>query len=73
MFMVSKKYKSKYGFEDERTALYEAANKWADALGERDFMGGTVPNKADLAVFGVLRSIEGLDAFTYVPHTFSSQ
>eukprot|EP00958_Prasinococcus_capsulatus_P015571 scaffold1659_cov371-Prasinococcus_capsulatus_cf.AAC.9 len=67
MYMVSKKYKKQFGFEDERTALYEAADKWIDALGNREFMGTSSPNKADLAMFGVLRSIEGLSAFTYAP------
>lgn len=29
-----------------------------------NFLGGDVPNLADLAVYGVLNSIEGCDAFS---------
>ncbi|ELW62007.1 Prostaglandin E synthase 2 [Tupaia chinensis] len=50
--------------EDVREDLYEAANKWVAAVGkDRPFMGGQKPNLADLAVYGVLRVMEGLEAF----------
>ena len=39
------------------------ANEWVDALGPRRFMGGDAPNLADLAVFGVCRSVVGTDTF----------
>ncbi|CAN1824611.1 Prostaglandin E synthase 2 [Linum perenne] len=45
MYFVAKKLKKKYNITDERAALYE---------------GGTRPNLADLAVFGVLRPIRYL-------------
>ncbi|XP_061434815.1 prostaglandin E synthase 2-like [Lethenteron reissneri] len=65
MFLVSKRLKRKHHMQDDvRQDLYQAANEWVRALGkERPFMGGQSPNLADLAVFGVLRVMEGLQAF----------
>ncbi|KAG2589509.1 prostaglandin E synthase 2-like [Panicum virgatum] len=60
MYMVSKKLKKKYNMTDERASLYDAANTWVQALNGRDFLGGSKPNLADLAVFGVLRPIRYL-------------
>ncbi|GAY49507.1 hypothetical protein CUMW_119650 [Citrus unshiu] len=60
MYFVSKKLKKKYNITDERAALYEAAETWVDALNGREFLGGSKPNLADLAVFGVLRPIRYL-------------
>lgn len=60
MYMISKKLKKKYSITDERAALYEAAETWSEALDGRDFLGGSKPNLADLAVFGVLRPIRYL-------------
>lgn len=60
MYFVSKKLKKKYNITDERAALYEAAETWVDALKGRDFLGGSNPNLADLAVYGVLRPIRYL-------------
>lgn len=60
MYFVSKNLKKKYNITDERAALYEAAELWVDALNGREFLGGTKPNLADLAVFGVLRPIRYL-------------
>ncbi|GER38792.1 glutathione S-transferase family protein [Striga asiatica] len=60
MYFVSKKLKKKYNITDERGALYKAAETWVDALKGRDFLGGTKPNLADLAVYGVLRPIRYL-------------
>ncbi|XP_052180752.1 uncharacterized protein LOC127793957 [Diospyros lotus] len=62
MYFVSKNLKKKYNITDERAALYEAAETWVDALNGRDFLGGSKPNLADLAVFGVLRPIRYLRA-----------
>lgn len=39
MYFISKKLKKKYNITDERTALYEAAETWVDALNGRDFLG----------------------------------
>ncbi|XP_061343649.1 uncharacterized protein LOC133289674 [Gastrolobium bilobum] len=60
MYFVSKNLKKKYNITDERAALYEAAETWVDALNGREFLGGSKPNFADLAVFGVLRPIRYL-------------
>ncbi|KAJ4702160.1 prostaglandin E synthase 2-like [Melia azedarach] len=60
MYFVSKKLKKKHNITDERASLYEAAETWVDALNGRQYLGGTKPNLADLAVFGVLRPIRHL-------------
>ncbi|KAK4256597.1 hypothetical protein QN277_006301 [Acacia crassicarpa] len=60
MYFVSKNLKKKYNITDERAALYEAAETWVEALSGREFLGGSKPNLADLAVFGVLRPIRYL-------------
>ncbi|XP_057489886.1 uncharacterized protein LOC130775865 [Actinidia eriantha] len=60
MYFVSKKLKRKYNITDERAALYEDADTWVDALKGRNFLGGSNPNLADLAVFGILRPIRHL-------------
>ncbi|KAI9113394.1 hypothetical protein K1719_015919 [Acacia pycnantha] len=60
MYFVSKKLKKKHNIADERAALYGAAEEWVDALKGRKFLGGSNPNLADLAVFGVLRPIRHL-------------
>ncbi|KAF3437176.1 hypothetical protein FNV43_RR19929 [Rhamnella rubrinervis] len=62
MYFVSKKLKKKYNITDERAALYEAAEAWVEGLKGREFLGGSKPNLADLAVFGVLRPIRYLRA-----------
>ncbi|KAK3007712.1 hypothetical protein RJ639_015057 [Escallonia herrerae] len=60
MYFVSKKLKKKHNITDERASLYEAAETWVNALDNRKFLGGSVPNLADLAVFGILRPIRHL-------------
>ncbi|XP_033850783.3 prostaglandin E synthase 2-like [Acipenser ruthenus] len=65
MFIISKRLKSRHELQsDVRQDLYKAVNDWVTAIGKkRQFMGGTRPNLADLAVYGVLRVMEGLQAF----------
>ncbi|XP_055964786.1 prostaglandin E synthase 2 [Sorex fumeus] len=65
MYLISKRLKSRHHLRDDvREDLYEAADKWVAAVGkDRPFMGGQKPNLADLAVYGVLRVMEGLEAF----------
>ncbi|XP_021547006.1 prostaglandin E synthase 2 isoform X3 [Neomonachus schauinslandi] len=65
MYLISKRLKSRHHLQDDvREDLYEAADKWVAAVGkDRPFMGGEKPNLADLAVYGVLRVMEGLEAF----------
>lgn len=65
MFFIGKRLKSRHHLQDDvRVDLYQAANDWMKAVGRhRLFMGGNQPNLADLAVYGVLRVMEGLEAF----------
>ncbi|XP_015767377.1 PREDICTED: prostaglandin E synthase 2-like [Acropora digitifera] len=64
MYVIGKHVKNKYNLpSDVRLAMYEEAEKWVRALGRRKFMGGSAPNLADLAVYGVLSGLEGLDTF----------
>ncbi|GLJ08963.1 hypothetical protein SUGI_0099350 [Cryptomeria japonica] len=62
MYFVSKKLKKKHNITDERASLYEAAETWVKGLNSRTFMGGSKPNMADLAAFGVLKPIRHLQA-----------
>lgn len=49
------------GITDAPTALQTAVRQWIDSgLAGQPFHGGTVPDLADLAVFGVLRATDGL-------------
>lgn len=60
MYGVTKKLKKRHGIADgqERQALYDACRQWMTTVGEhRPFLGGDAPNRADLAVFGVLRAL----------------
>jgi microsomal prostaglandin-E synthase 2 len=59
--LIQGKLKARLGVADERAALFAAADEWTAALGGRDFLGGARPNLADLAVFGTLRAVDGLD------------
>jgi microsomal prostaglandin-E synthase 2 len=59
MYFVAKRVKSKHNITgDEREALRAAAAEWTAAVGDaRPFLGGSAPNLADLAVFGVVRAV----------------
>jgi len=50
---------------DVRQSLYDECNVWVKVVEENGgrFMGGNKPNLADLAVYGILSSIEGCMAF----------
>lgn len=66
MWFISKKLKQKYNLkEDVRESLYDEINIWLQAIQAKGgkFMGGDHPDLSDLAVYGVLKSIEGCDAF----------
>jgi hypothetical protein len=58
---------AKRGITDERAALQEALMTWQTdglASGSQKFASGSAdPNLSDLAVYGTLRSVEGLPAF----------
>ncbi|CAF1242516.1 unnamed protein product [Adineta steineri] len=61
---VSIHLKKKYNINDNvRISLYECANEWVDAIGDKNFLGGSEPNLADLNVYGVLTAIQGCEAF----------
>lgn len=60
MWGVAKSRKRKFGVADERAALYEAVDSFAEAVqsGGGRFMGGDRPGAVDFNVFGILRSAE---------------
>jgi len=67
MYLISKRLKDRYELGDDvRKHLYSACNDWTAGLKKHGtkFMGGQEPNLADLAVFGILSSMEGCAAFT---------
>jgi microsomal prostaglandin-E synthase 2 len=69
MWSLSSRLKKKYEIEgDVREALFACADDWVAAIGNRKFLGGDAPNLADLAVFGVIRSIVGTDTFMDLQH-----
>lgn len=55
---IARKYK--YKVHDERRALYEACEEYAEAVKAKGgtFLGGDVPGLADFNVYGILRSVE---------------
>lgn len=66
MYYIGKRLKLRHNLKDDvRQSLYDECNHWMRHLNAKGtpFMGGKQPNLADLAVFGVLSSIEGCIAF----------
>jgi microsomal prostaglandin-E synthase 2 len=66
MYFIGNRLKKKYQLKDDvRESLYDECNYWMRAVRAKGskFMGGDRPNLADLAVYGVLCSIEGCQAF----------
>jgi len=67
MYFVSKRLRKRHNIEEgeERVELIRAVNEWLDAVDKHSgpFLGGNTPNIADLSVYGVLHSIEGLKTF----------
>lgn len=66
MKMVAKKTAKSQGITDPASHLVQCLEKWEQALGNREFLGNTQPNGADLAVYGVLKSIENMPAFSFI-------
>jgi len=60
MWAAQGRLKKKYNIQDERAALNSAIETFLQKLGGKDFLFGSEPTLADIAVFGVLKSIEGL-------------
>lgn len=64
MRLVAIRLKKKYQLNDNvRLSLYECGDEWANAVGDKDFLGGSEPNLADLNVYGILTAIQGCEAF----------
>ncbi|XP_055707647.1 prostaglandin E synthase 2 [Phlebotomus papatasi] len=67
MWAISKRLKKRHDLSDDvRGHIYDALDKWTDAVENKKtpFLGGKKPNLADLAVFGILSSMEGCRAFS---------
>lgn len=69
MYGVAKKLKKKYAIEEPRAALYAAVGEWlaeVDARGGAFYSGTDEPGLVDLAVWGVLHSLEPFDTWADV-------
>jgi len=66
MTMVAKKSAKEQGIADPISHLEKCLVDWEQALAGQNYLGGKTPNGADLAVFGILKSIETLPAFSYI-------
>ncbi|HTL47786.1 MAG TPA: glutathione S-transferase N-terminal domain-containing protein [Verrucomicrobiae bacterium] len=62
MTLVAGKIRKREGITDPAVFLRQKAAEWAEGLKGRPFLGGMNPNGADLAVFGITRSVAGLPA-----------
>lgn len=66
MYFIGKRLKQRHHLKDDvRQSFYDEINIWLNAINARGgvFMGGQNPDLSDLTVYGILRSIEGCDAF----------
>ncbi|EFN78959.1 Prostaglandin E synthase 2 [Harpegnathos saltator] len=66
MWIIGKRLKKRHRLKDDvRQSLYDEANYWLQNINKKGttFMGGHKPDLSDLAVYGILKSIEGCDAF----------
>lgn len=66
MWLIGKRLKKRHHLKDDvRQSFYDEIDNWLRGINARggNFMGGRNPDLSDLAVYGVLRSIEGCDAF----------
>ncbi|KAF4532122.1 hypothetical protein B566_EDAN004128 [Ephemera danica] len=66
MWMIGKRLKKRHNLKDDvRQSLYDECNHLVNQLKiqKTPYLGGSSPNLADLAAFGVLNSIEGCTAF----------
>ena len=66
MYFIGKRLTKRHNLKsDVRQSLYDCCNHWMKAVGkENRFKGGETPDLSDLAVYGVLNSIEGTIAFS---------
>ncbi|XP_046470452.1 prostaglandin E synthase 2 [Neodiprion pinetum] len=66
MWLISKRLKKRHSLKDDvRQSLYDEVNHWLNGISVKgtQFMGGSDPDFSDLAVYGILKSIEGCEAF----------
>ncbi|RCN27037.1 glutaredoxin, partial [Ancylostoma caninum] len=64
MWLIAKRLKRRHNIDDERKAMAEAFEEWMNAIGpNREFMGGSAPNLADLGMYGAMTSFSGCAAF----------
>jgi microsomal prostaglandin-E synthase 2 len=68
MFFAKNKIKKKYKFDDERQELMSVLKIWDAELEQEQgpFHGGYTPDIADVAIFGVIRSIQGTRTFSEI-------
>lgn len=66
MYCIGKYMRRRYQLSsDVRSDLHQCCQQWVCAVASHGrFLGGEDPCLADLEVYGVLRSLEGLDVFT---------
>nr|XP_018915501.1 PREDICTED: prostaglandin E synthase 2 [Bemisia tabaci] len=75
MYFIGKSLKKKHALKDDvRESLYDECKYYVNNIRKQGtkFIGGNVPNLGDLAVYGVLSSIEGCDAFKDLMNNSSS-
>lgn len=65
MSMVGKKIAKRLEIQDPIGFFKKKIADWAQALEGKSFLGGTYPNGADVAVFGISRVVFDLDAGKY--------
>lgn len=66
MWLIGKRLKKRHNLKDDvRQSLYDEINNWLRQVNVNGtpFKGGHEPDLSDLAVYGILKSIEGCSAF----------
>ncbi|KIH56847.1 hypothetical protein ANCDUO_12969 [Ancylostoma duodenale] len=59
MWLIAKRLKRRHNIDDERKAMGEAFEEWMNAIGpNREFMGGSAPNLADLVSLFILLFVQ---------------
>lgn len=63
MYLVAKKNKNAHNLTDVRESLYKVIDVWVkDAVGAKQFVGGSSPSIADIEMFGIIRAVRPLEA-----------
>lgn len=66
MTLVARKSAKSQGIEDPEAHLQTLLNTLGSFVKDKNFIGESKPNGADLSIFGVLKSIQRLSAFDFV-------